>query len=83
MSHVSRRNFVGALSTLPMVPAAAVAQTSNPMALRHSANFTPEGVFYDLLGSDAVSSRPTIVTLIRGAGHTGLLLLCDPRRPPG
>jgi pimeloyl-ACP methyl ester carboxylesterase len=82
MSHLSRRYFVGALSTASMVPGAAVAQTSNPMALRHSANFTPEGIFYDLLDSDTASSRPTIV-MIHGAGHTGFCFFATPDGRPG
>jgi hypothetical protein len=44
------------------------------MALTHNVNFTPEGVFYDLLESDTPSKKPAVV-MIHGAGHTGFCFL--------
>ena len=82
MSYVSRRNFVGALSTLPLFPATAMGQTSARMAFKHSANFTPEGVFYDVLEPEAASSKPTIV-MIHGGGHTGFCFFATPDNRPG
>src|SRR6478609_1850199 len=70
MSHVSRRNFVGALSAAPMVPAAAMAQTSVRISSTHGARYTSEGIFYDLLEPETLGSKPTIV-MIHGGGHTG------------
>ena len=82
MSPVSRRNFVGALSTAPMVPAAAMAQTSVRISSTHSARYTSEGVFYDLLEPDKPGSKPSIV-MIHGGGHTGSCFFATPDGRPG
>ena len=82
MSPVSRRNFVGALSAAPMVPAAAMAQTSMRISSTHSARYTFEGVFYDLLEPDKLGSMPSIV-MIHGGGHTGSCFFATPDGRPG
>jgi pimeloyl-ACP methyl ester carboxylesterase len=82
MSYVSRRNFVGALSTVPLVPAAAMAQTSAKTPFKHSVKFMPEGIFYDLLDPDGETGKQTIV-MIHGGGHTGFCFFATPDGRPG
>ena len=82
MSHVSRRNFVGALSAAPILPATAMAQTSARISSTHSAHYTSEGIFYDLLEPDTLGSKPTVV-MIHGGGHTGSCFFATPDGRPG
>ena len=82
MSHVSRRNFVGALSAAPILPATAMAQTSARISSPHSAHYTSEGIFYDLLEPNSLGSKPTVV-MIHGGGHTGSCFFATPDGRPG
>ena len=67
------------------LPSSAMAQTSARISSTHSARYTPEGIFYDLLEPDTLGSKPTIV-MIHGGGHEqlaapGRVSEDDPRVP--